>query len=86
MDFISFINFFVSATKMYEAKKYSKAIRLFEQIAPAYKGKPSSLFYLIQLILNTFCAVKSTANLVINCRLQNIFFDYKKATFLKFYR
>lgn len=39
---------FVSATKMYDAKKYSKAIRLFEQIAPAYKGKPQAerLFYM----------------------------------------
>ncbi|MGL2966051.1 outer membrane protein assembly factor BamD [Flavobacterium sp. XGLA_31] len=36
------------ATKMYEAKKYGKAIRLFEQIAPAYKGKPSAekMFYM----------------------------------------
>ena len=36
------------ATKMYEAKKYNKAIRLFEQIAPAYKGKPQSelMFYM----------------------------------------
>jgi outer membrane protein assembly factor BamD len=39
---------FVMATKMYEAKKYSKAIRLFEQIAPAYKGKPQAerMFYM----------------------------------------
>ena len=39
---------FISATKMYEAKKYGKAIRLFEQIAPAYKGKPQAerLFYM----------------------------------------
>ncbi|TBX66607.1 outer membrane protein assembly factor BamD [Flavobacterium silvisoli] len=39
---------FVSATKMYEAKKYNKAIRLFEQIAPAYKGKPQAerMFYM----------------------------------------
>ena len=39
---------FVSATKMYDAKKYGKAIRLFEQIAPAYKGKPSAekMFYM----------------------------------------
>jgi outer membrane protein assembly factor BamD len=39
---------FVSATKMYEAKKYGKAIRLFEQIAPSYKGKPQAerLFYM----------------------------------------
>lgn len=36
------------ATKQYEAGKYSKAIRLFEQIAPAYKGKPSAekMFYM----------------------------------------
>ena len=36
------------ATKMYEAGKYGKAIRLFEQIAPAYKGKPSAekMFYM----------------------------------------
>lgn len=39
---------FASATKMYEAKKYGKAIRLFEQIAPSFKGKPSSqkMFYM----------------------------------------
>lgn len=39
---------FASASKMYEAKKYGKAIRLFEQIAPAYKGKPSAekMFYM----------------------------------------
>jgi outer membrane protein assembly factor BamD len=36
------------AEKMYEEKKYNKAIRLFEQIAPAYKGKPSAekMFYM----------------------------------------
>ena len=36
------------ATKMYEAEKYGNAIRLFEQIAPAYKGKPSAekMFYM----------------------------------------
>jgi outer membrane protein assembly factor BamD len=36
------------ATKKYEAKKYGKAIRLFEQIAPVYKGKPQAerLFYM----------------------------------------
>jgi len=39
---------YVSATKMYETNKHSKAIRLFEQIAPAYKGKPSAekMFYM----------------------------------------
>lgn len=39
---------FASATKMYEAKKYNKAIRLFDQIASAYKGKPQAekMFYM----------------------------------------
>ncbi len=34
--------------KMYEAKKYQKALRLFEQIAPSYRGKPQAekLFYM----------------------------------------
>lgn len=44
------------AIKMYEAKKYSKAIRLFEQIAPAYKGKPQAerMFYMYsQSLYNT---------------------------------
>lgn len=31
-----------AANKMYEAGKYTKAIRLYEQIAPAYKGKPNA--------------------------------------------
>ena len=30
------------ANNMYDAGKYTKAIRLYEQIAPAYKGKPSA--------------------------------------------
>jgi len=36
------------ATKLYENGKYSKAIRLFEQIAPGFKGKPSAekMFYM----------------------------------------
>jgi outer membrane protein assembly factor BamD len=28
------------AVKLYESKKYAKALRLFEKITPAYKGKP----------------------------------------------
>ncbi len=28
------------AVKMYEAKKYSKALRLFEKVTPSYRGKP----------------------------------------------
>ena len=36
------------SVKMYEKAKYDKAIRLFEQIAPSYKGKPQAekLFYM----------------------------------------
>ncbi|WP_296682251.1 outer membrane protein assembly factor BamD [Flavobacterium sp.] len=36
------------ATKMYEVKSYNKALRLFEQIAPSYRGKPQAekLFYM----------------------------------------
>ena len=37
-----------TATKLYEKTKYFKALTLFEQIAPAYKGKPSAenLFFM----------------------------------------
>ena len=37
-----------AANKRYETGKYTKAIRLYEQIAPAYKGKPSAerMFFL----------------------------------------
>ncbi|MFN3639516.1 MAG: outer membrane protein assembly factor BamD [Flavobacterium sp.] len=36
------------AEKLYEEKKYTKAIRLFEQIAPSYRGKPQAekMFYM----------------------------------------
>ena len=39
---------FDMATKLYDAGKYAKAIRIFEQIAPAYRGKPQAekLFYM----------------------------------------
>lgn len=39
---------FTAATKQYENGKYDKAIRLFDQIAPAYKGKSNAerLFYM----------------------------------------
>jgi len=39
---------FDAAVKQYEKGKYNKAIRLFEQIAPAYRGKPQAekMFYL----------------------------------------
>jgi len=36
------------ATELYEQGKYTKAIRLFEQVAPSYRGKPQGerLFYM----------------------------------------
>jgi outer membrane protein assembly factor BamD len=39
---------FAVASKLYDAGKYTKAIRLFEQIAPSYRGKPQAekLFYM----------------------------------------
>lgn len=39
---------FEMGTKLYDAGNYTKAIRLFEQIAPAYRGKPQAekLFYM----------------------------------------
>ena len=39
---------FEMATKLYDTGKYDNAIRLFEQIAPAYRGKPQAekLFYM----------------------------------------
>lgn len=39
---------FAAATTKYEKGKYNKAIRLFEQIAPAYRGKPQAekMFYM----------------------------------------
>ncbi len=39
---------FAAATNKYEKGKYNKAIRLFEQIAPAYRGKPQAekMFYM----------------------------------------
>jgi outer membrane protein assembly factor BamD len=33
---------YTEAEKMYEKKKYTKAIRLFEQMAPSYRGKPQA--------------------------------------------
>lgn len=39
---------FDMASKLYESGKYSKAIQLFEQLAPTYRGKPQAekLFYM----------------------------------------
>ena len=40
-----------AAAKQFEKGKYDKAIRLFEQIAPSYKGKPDAerLFYMLSV-------------------------------------
>jgi len=48
---------FEMATKMYEKKKYTKALRLFEQIAPTYRGKPQAekMFY---MYAKSFYAIK----------------------------
>ncbi|WP_306352495.1 outer membrane protein assembly factor BamD [Flavobacterium sp. '19STA2R22 D10 B1'] len=39
---------YATAEKLYESGKYTKAIRLFEQIAPSYRGKPQAekMFYM----------------------------------------
>lgn len=39
---------FAAATKQFDKGKYNKAIRIFEQVAPAFKGKPEAeqLFYM----------------------------------------
>ncbi|MDV6169974.1 outer membrane protein assembly factor BamD [Flavobacterium sp. DG1-102-2] len=41
------------AEKLYEKEKYTKAIRLFEQISPSYKGKPQAqkMFYMYSTAL-----------------------------------
>ncbi len=42
---------FEMASKLYDAEKYNDAIRLIEQIAPAYRGKPQAekLFYMFSM-------------------------------------
>ncbi len=42
---------FEVATKLYDAGKYKKAIRIFEQLAPTYRGKPAGekLFYMYSM-------------------------------------
>lgn len=39
---------FAMGSKLFEAEKYSKAIRVFEQLAPTYRGKPEAekLYYM----------------------------------------
>lgn len=52
----SVVEKYTMATELYEAKKFSKALRLFEMITPAYKGKPQMeriQFMVAQSYLNT---------------------------------
>ena len=65
-----------AANKMYEAEKYSKAIRLYEQIAPALKGKPSAerTFYFYSMSL-----YKSEQYYLAGYQLENFVTSYPKS-------
>ena len=65
-----------AANKMYEAGKYTKAIRLYEQIAPAYKGKPSAerMFYFYSMSL-----YKSKQYYLAGYQLENFVASYPKS-------
>ena len=64
-----------AANKMYEAGKYAKAIRLYEQIAPAYKGKPNAerMFYFYSMSL-----YKSKQYYLAGYQLENFVASYPK--------
>ncbi|MCL7754346.1 outer membrane protein assembly factor BamD [Polaribacter sp. Z022] len=55
------------ATKMYESKKYSKALRLFEKVTPTYRGKP-------QMERISFMIAQSNFN-VKNYSISGYYFD-----------
>ena len=65
-----------AANKMYEAGKYAKAIRLYEQIAPAYKGKPNAerMFYFYSMSL-----YKSKQYYLAGYQLENFVASYPKS-------
>ena len=65
-----------AANKIYEAGKYLKAIRLYEQIAPAYKGKPSAerMFYFYSMAL-----YKSNQYYLAGYQLENFVATYPKS-------
>ncbi|MDP5002171.1 MAG: outer membrane protein assembly factor BamD [Flavobacterium sp.] len=65
-----------AANKMYESGKYLKAIRLYEQIAPAYKGKPSAerMFYFYSMAL-----YKSNQYYLAGYQLENFVATYPKS-------
>ncbi len=64
------------ANKLYEVGKYSKAIRLYEQIAPAFKGKPSAerMFYFYSMSL-----FKSKQYYLAGYQLENFVASYPKS-------
>ncbi|WP_445715952.1 outer membrane protein assembly factor BamD [Flavobacterium sp.] len=64
------------ANKKYEAGKYMKAIRLYEQIAPGYKGKPSAerMFYFYSMSL-----YKSNQFYLAGYQLENFVATYPKS-------
>ncbi|MQP23688.1 outer membrane protein assembly factor BamD [Flavobacterium sp. LMO8] len=64
------------ANKKYEVNKYAKAIRLYEQIAPAYKGKPNAerLFYFYSMSL-----YKSEEYYLAGYQLENFVSSYPKS-------
>lgn len=65
-----------AANKKYEAGKYLKAIRLYEQIAPAYKGKPNAerMFYFYSMSL-----YKSKQYYLAGYQLENFVASYPKS-------
>ncbi|MFN7015098.1 MAG: outer membrane protein assembly factor BamD [Bacteroidia bacterium] len=65
-----------AANKLYEAGKYKKAIRLYEQSAPAYKGKPSAerMFYFYSMSL-----YKSKEYYLAGYQLENFVATYPKS-------
>ena len=65
-----------TAGKLFEAGKYTKAIRLYEQIAPAYKGKPSAerMFYFYSMSL-----YKSNQFYLAGYQLENFVATYPKS-------
>ncbi|MEL1247592.1 outer membrane protein assembly factor BamD [Flavobacterium helocola] len=65
-----------AANKMYEAGKYAKAIRLYEQIAPVYKGKPNAerMFYFYSMSL-----YKSKQYYLAGYQLENFVASYPKS-------
>jgi outer membrane protein assembly factor BamD len=67
---------FAVASKLYDAGKYTKAIRLFEQIAPSYRGKPQAekLFYMFSQ-----CYYKTQQFYLAGFQFENFVSSYPKS-------